>query len=169
MPMRRILATLVAASLLMVLVAGSTTAATTTLVDAHALVANADGVPVGWVDAHLTTPTVGDPSPGVIEFTPLANSGLPAWTAIVQWANFYWDDGDPTFPGVVAPSMQCAWDGPGDFACANIQVWLLDGGSAARPDQFVTAPESGTGDDQTWYTVIKGNIEIPPFARVVVP
>jgi hypothetical protein len=158
--MRRILATLLAATLLMVLVVGSTAASNSKLVDVHALVANNDGVPVGWVDAHLTTPTVGDPSPGVIEFTPLADSGLPAWIAIAENAGFYRDENDNT-PGVVAPSMQCVWDYPGTYACAEIQVFLLDGGSMASPDWFVTAPWADTdGSTQIWYQVVKGDIKV---------
>jgi hypothetical protein len=156
--MRRILATVLAATLLMVLVAGSTAASNSKLVDVHALVANDAGVPIGWVDAHLTTPTVGDPSPGVIEFTPLAGSGLPEWMAIVEVANFYRDESGT--PGAVAASMQCVWDWPGTYACAEIQVWMLDGGSGASPDWFVTAPEGGGGDTQMWYQVVKGDIRI---------
>ena len=160
--MRRISAILVAATLLMVLVAGSTAASTSRLVDTHALIA-LDGVPVGWVDAHLTTPTVGNPAPGVIEFTPLADSGLPAWTAIVKVANFYWSDYDPdlggSLPGAVAPSMQCLFYGPGDYACADLQVWMLDGGAfKGQSDWLVTAPEEN--GSQTWYQVVKGNIEV---------
>ncbi len=153
--MRRIFAILVAATLLMVLVAGST-AASSRLVDAHALVA-LDGVPVGWVDAHLTKPTSGNPAPGMIEFTPLKNSGLPMWKAIVEVSDFYWDESDPAIPGAWAPSMQCVFYGPGDYACAFLQVWMLDGGKA-QPDWFVTA----LGDDspQTWYQVVDGNIEV---------
>ena len=155
--MRRILAILVAATLLMVLVAGSTAASTSRLVDAHALVA-LDGAPVGWVDAHLTTPTTGNPAPGIIEFTPLPNSGLPTWKAIVGDAEFYWDESDPPVPGAWAPSMQCVFYGPTDYACAFLQVWMLDGGNA-QPDWFVT----GSGDDaatQTWYQVVKGDIKV---------
>jgi hypothetical protein len=155
--MRRILPILVAATLLMVLVAGSTAASTSKLVDAHALVA-LDGVPVGWVDAHLTTPTVGDPSPGVIEFTPLADSGLPTWMAIVEVANFYRDVSGT--PSAVAASMQCVWDWPGTYACAEIQVWMLDGRGTSESDWFVTAPEGGGGNDQTWYQVVKGEIKV---------
>jgi hypothetical protein len=160
--MRRILAIVAAATLLTALVAGSTAASTSRLVDAHALVA-LEGVPVGWIDSHLTTPTDGNPAPGMIEFTPLANSGLPAWTAIVKVAAFYWSDYDPdlggSFPGAWAPSMQCAWEGPGDYACADLQVWMLDGGAfKGQSDWFVTAPEEN--GSQTWYQVVKGNIEV---------
>ena len=159
--MRRILAILVAATLLMVLVAGSTAASTSKLVDAHALVA-LDGVPVGWVDAHLTTPTADNPAPGMIEFTPLKDSGLPAWKAIVGDAQFYWSDYDPdfgdSFPGAWAPSMQCVFYGPTDYACAFLQVWLLDQHAKGQSDWFVTAP---AGDvPQTWYQVIKGDIKV---------
>ena len=156
--MRRILATLVAAMLLTALVAGSTAASDSKLVDLHALVANDAGVPIGWIDAHLTTPTVGDPSPGVIEFTPLASSGLPEWTAIVEVANFYRDKSGT--PGVVAASMRCVWDWPGTYACAEIQVWMLDGRRTRESDWFVTAPEGGGGDTQMWYQVVKGDIKI---------
>jgi len=157
--MRRILATLLTGTLLMALVAGSTAASDPKLVDVHALVANAAGVPVGWVDAQLTTPTVGDPSPGVIEFTPLPDSGLPTWTAIVEVANFYRDKSGT--PGAVAASMQCVWDWPGTYACAEIQVWMIDGGSTASPDWFVTAPKNDkTGKKQTWYQVVEGYIQI---------
>jgi hypothetical protein len=154
--MRRILAVVISATLLMAFAAGSTSAKTTRLVDAHALLA-LDGTPIGWIDAHLTTPTDADPTPGVIDFTPLPGVNFFSWQAISENAAFYRNDGDGA-PSAVVYAMQCRFYAAGDYQCVERTFWFIDEGAGAK-DFFVSAPQSDETDQTTW-TVVSGDIQV---------
>lgn len=162
---RRVVVVLASVFLVVVFAAMPATARTSRLVDAHALVA-LEGVPVGWIDAHLTTQTDTDPTPGMVEFTPLPGSGEVAWQAIAKRADFYWSDYDPELdgspPGASLLTDMCRFWGPGDYACEDVQIWLLDGTTFGGDDWLVTAPEDDTVPDwhQTWYRVVTGTVEV---------